>query len=330
MPHDDPRPASPAVRVVVAILLIAPFVVYLAVPSYARITPRLAGFPFFYWWQLLWVIITAVFVGARVPAHAPVAPRVRRGRRVMGDVNGVELAIFVGCLRPRHGDGLHGRALAARADPHAPGRVGARRAQLRHLHHLVPARRRPLHRVHLHRGPRGGLRRRRHGLLGPPVRRDRLPDRVPDRPAPVVGRARPRLRHDGRLRTRPVRLPVARPGRRRHRDHGDDALHRAPARRHPGRADGDRADRLRARQGPAAAHRVRAAGRLHLHLGPARAGADRVRQGHPDLRCDHRRRRLSPDEARRLAARLRQRAGRAWPGPTRRPGSPPARSSPAR
>jgi hypothetical protein len=59
----DPRSTSPAVRIVVAVLLIAPFVVYLAVPSYARVKPRLAGFPFFYWWQLLWVIITAVFIG---------------------------------------------------------------------------------------------------------------------------------------------------------------------------------------------------------------------------------------------------------------------------
>jgi hypothetical protein len=59
----DPRPTSPVKRVVVAILLIAPFIVYLAVPSYARVKPRLAGFPFFYWWQLVWVVISAVFVG---------------------------------------------------------------------------------------------------------------------------------------------------------------------------------------------------------------------------------------------------------------------------
>jgi hypothetical protein len=59
----DPRSTSPLVRVVVAVLLIAPFAVYLAVPSYARVKPRLAGFPFFYWWQLVWVILTAVFIG---------------------------------------------------------------------------------------------------------------------------------------------------------------------------------------------------------------------------------------------------------------------------
>jgi Protein of unknown function (DUF3311) len=63
MPQGDPRSTSPVVRIVVAVLLIAPFVVYLAVPSYARVKPRLAGFPFFYWWQLLWVIITGVFIG---------------------------------------------------------------------------------------------------------------------------------------------------------------------------------------------------------------------------------------------------------------------------
>jgi hypothetical protein len=63
MAQGDSRSTSPAVRVVVAVLLIAPFAAYLAVPSYARVKPRLAGFPFFYWWQLLWVIITAVFIG---------------------------------------------------------------------------------------------------------------------------------------------------------------------------------------------------------------------------------------------------------------------------
>jgi hypothetical protein len=60
----DTPSTSLAVRGVVAVGLIAPFAVYLAVPSYARVKPRLAGFPFFYWWQLLWVIITAAFIGA--------------------------------------------------------------------------------------------------------------------------------------------------------------------------------------------------------------------------------------------------------------------------
>ena len=63
MPHKAAQPTRPVVRVVVAVLLIAPFVIYRAVPSDAKIKPRLAGFPFVYWVQLLWVILTAVFIG---------------------------------------------------------------------------------------------------------------------------------------------------------------------------------------------------------------------------------------------------------------------------
>ncbi|WP_034489017.1 DUF3311 domain-containing protein [Actinomadura oligospora] len=62
------EPPSPgpglASKIVAGVLLVLPFPVYLAVPSYAKITPRLAGFPFFYWWQLLWVVLTAVCIGS--------------------------------------------------------------------------------------------------------------------------------------------------------------------------------------------------------------------------------------------------------------------------
>jgi membrane protein implicated in regulation of membrane protease activity len=44
---------------VVGVLLLAPFVALLWVSSYAKGTPRLWGFPFFYWYQLLWVLISA-------------------------------------------------------------------------------------------------------------------------------------------------------------------------------------------------------------------------------------------------------------------------------
>ena len=47
-------------------------------------------------------------------------------------------------------------------------------------------------------------------------------------------------------------------------------------------------------QGPAADHRVRRRGRVHLPGRAARAGADRVRQGHPHLRDGHRRDHLHP------------------------------------
>ena len=61
------QPSRPRTRpgpwIVIAILLLATLVAVLWVPIYARTTPAIGGFPFFYWYQLLWVPIVAV-VGA--------------------------------------------------------------------------------------------------------------------------------------------------------------------------------------------------------------------------------------------------------------------------
>ena len=40
-------------------VLLLPFIAMLWVSSYNRVSPELFGFPFFYWYQLLWVIISA-------------------------------------------------------------------------------------------------------------------------------------------------------------------------------------------------------------------------------------------------------------------------------
>ncbi|MBO2455014.1 DUF3311 domain-containing protein [Actinomadura barringtoniae] len=63
MNASPPARSSVLHRVVAGVLLAVPFVVYLAVPSYEKEDPKLAGFPFFYWWQLLWVVLTAVCIG---------------------------------------------------------------------------------------------------------------------------------------------------------------------------------------------------------------------------------------------------------------------------
>jgi hypothetical protein len=42
------------------ILLIIPFIAMLWPSSYSTAEPKLVGMPFFYWYQLLWVIISAV------------------------------------------------------------------------------------------------------------------------------------------------------------------------------------------------------------------------------------------------------------------------------
>jgi membrane protein implicated in regulation of membrane protease activity len=46
---------------VAAVLLAAPFVALLWVSSYAKDKPRLWGFPFFYWYQFLWVFLASIF-----------------------------------------------------------------------------------------------------------------------------------------------------------------------------------------------------------------------------------------------------------------------------
>jgi hypothetical protein len=41
------------------LLLVLPFVALLIPPIYAHTTPKLFGFPFFYWYQFAWVILAA-------------------------------------------------------------------------------------------------------------------------------------------------------------------------------------------------------------------------------------------------------------------------------
>jgi hypothetical protein len=43
-------------------LLAIPFIAALWVPSYNRIEPVLGGVPFFYWYQLAWILIGAAIV----------------------------------------------------------------------------------------------------------------------------------------------------------------------------------------------------------------------------------------------------------------------------
>ena len=51
---------APGIYVVTAVLLLAAMVALLWVPSYAHLTPALAGFPFFYWYSILWLVLNAI------------------------------------------------------------------------------------------------------------------------------------------------------------------------------------------------------------------------------------------------------------------------------
>ncbi|MHA6203621.1 DUF3311 domain-containing protein [Dyella soli] len=54
---NQPNRSSPA-----RWLLLLPFAGLLYAPLYNRMEPVLLGFPFFYWYQLLWVPVTVVLI----------------------------------------------------------------------------------------------------------------------------------------------------------------------------------------------------------------------------------------------------------------------------
>lgn len=58
-PRPDPGvpPTDKGKMALAGVLLAIPIVALLWVPSYARTDPALLGFPFFFWYQFLWVFI---------------------------------------------------------------------------------------------------------------------------------------------------------------------------------------------------------------------------------------------------------------------------------
>ncbi|ODA68650.1 hypothetical protein A7A08_00481 [Methyloligella halotolerans] len=58
----EQSPKSGARRHWPRLLFAIPFIVVLSVPLYDRLTPELLGIPFFYWFQLSFVLVGAVIV----------------------------------------------------------------------------------------------------------------------------------------------------------------------------------------------------------------------------------------------------------------------------
>ena len=50
--------------VAIVVLLVIPCLGLALVPVYSRETPKLWGWPFFYWYQVLWVLVTPVLTYA--------------------------------------------------------------------------------------------------------------------------------------------------------------------------------------------------------------------------------------------------------------------------
>lgn len=59
-PETSRWPVVTPMRVVIAVCLLAPFVALMWVGSYAKTDPVLIGIPFFYWYQMLWVPVSAL------------------------------------------------------------------------------------------------------------------------------------------------------------------------------------------------------------------------------------------------------------------------------
>ncbi|MER7896034.1 DUF3311 domain-containing protein [Streptomyces sp. NPDC096046] len=57
-PEVSRGPVVTPMRVVIAVCLVAPFVAMLWVGSYAKTDPAFIGIPFFYWYQMAWVLIS--------------------------------------------------------------------------------------------------------------------------------------------------------------------------------------------------------------------------------------------------------------------------------
>ncbi len=55
--HDTIPPANRSLMTVAGVLLLLPIVALMWVSSYARIEPKLGAFPFFIWYQFLWVFL---------------------------------------------------------------------------------------------------------------------------------------------------------------------------------------------------------------------------------------------------------------------------------
>jgi uncharacterized membrane protein len=94
-------PARPLPYLISGVLLAVGIIVPLLVPLYARHDPELFGFPFFYWYQILWVFLEALLLWI---VYAIVVREDRRRRRA---VRGEPVATGSTAVPPQAGPGRH-------------------------------------------------------------------------------------------------------------------------------------------------------------------------------------------------------------------------------
>ncbi|HET7397905.1 MAG TPA: DUF3311 domain-containing protein [Intrasporangium sp.] len=79
-PHHEAPPANKGLLAVAGVLLAIPIVALLLVGTYAKDEPRVLGFPFFIWYQFVWVALcsaltyTAYRIVLKARPHRPMNP----------------------------------------------------------------------------------------------------------------------------------------------------------------------------------------------------------------------------------------------------------------
>ena len=83
--HDTTPPADRNLLAFAGVLLLLPIVALMWVGSYAKVEPKLGGFPFFIWYQFLWVFLcsactyTAYRLVLKARPHRPMSNDVPSG-----------------------------------------------------------------------------------------------------------------------------------------------------------------------------------------------------------------------------------------------------------
>ena len=85
--HDTVPPANKGLLALAAVLLAIPVIALMWVSSYSKVEPRLWGFPFFIWYQFLWVFLcsaltyTAYRLVLKARPHRPMGQDERHSRK---------------------------------------------------------------------------------------------------------------------------------------------------------------------------------------------------------------------------------------------------------
>lgn len=57
----DEHSKRKTISIMAGILTFLPFLFLMMVPTYVKTQPEIGGLPFFYWYQMLWLFLAAVF-----------------------------------------------------------------------------------------------------------------------------------------------------------------------------------------------------------------------------------------------------------------------------